>query len=273
MTDDEIRLMEPRFMKASGEFKAEIARRLLRGKARYDPTHISRYPFKPFDVRLAYLDAVIQPLFSRPSPELLAQRLVPDNSFIVVRETSDKDSNSPPLYFSNMVCDYHCLVVEAKHIPIRLNPTLLTEGNISANLSPMARSYLTQLGVVNLDSNVNAAGLIWMHSLAIGYSPAYLSENADGIRQDWPRVPLPAIKEALEVSDGLGRQVAGLLDTEHPVPGVTAGNIRPELQIVAPISREEGGELEGNELAVTAGWGHSGQNNVVMPGKGETGPA
>ena len=31
-----------------------------------------------------------------------------------------------------------------------------------------------------------------MHALAIGYSPAYLSENADGIRRDWPRIPLPA---------------------------------------------------------------------------------
>jgi hypothetical protein len=30
-----------------------------------------------------------------------------------------------------------------------------------------------------------------MHTLAVGYAPDYLSENADGIRQDWPRIPLP----------------------------------------------------------------------------------
>ena len=30
-----------------------------------------------------------------------------------------------------------------------------------------------------------------MHTLAVSYAPDYLSENADGIRQDWPRIPLP----------------------------------------------------------------------------------
>jgi hypothetical protein len=108
-----------------------------------------------------------------------------------------------------------------------------------------------------------------MHALAIGYSPAYLSENADGIRQDWPRVPLPATREALEGSANLGRQVAAVLDTEHLVPGVTAGNIRPELRLMGPITMEGGGQLQDSDLAVTAGWGHSGQNGVVMPGRGK----
>ena len=62
-----------------------------------------------------------------------------------------------------------------------------------------------------------------MHALAIGYSPAYLAENADGIRRDWPRIPLPDSRKALEASAALGRQVAALLDTEADVPGVTAG--------------------------------------------------
>ena len=58
-------------MLSSGEFHAEEARSALKGKVRYDPQAIVRYPFKPFDVRLAYLDAAIHPLFSRPSPQLL----------------------------------------------------------------------------------------------------------------------------------------------------------------------------------------------------------
>ena len=53
-----------------------------------------------------------------------------------------------------------------------------------------------------------------MHALAIGYSPAYLTENADGIRRDWPRIPLPASRKAMEASAALGEQVAALLDTE-----------------------------------------------------------
>jgi len=43
-------------------------------------------------------------------------------------------------------------------------------------------------------ASAETAGLIWMHALAAGYSPDYLSENADGIRQDWPRAPLPATR-------------------------------------------------------------------------------
>ena len=41
---------------------------------------------------------------------------------------------------------------------------------------------------------------------------------------------LPKAKDALLASAALGRQVAALLDTETPVPGVTAGKIRDELK-------------------------------------------
>jgi hypothetical protein len=108
-----------------------------------------------------------------------------------------------------------------------------------------------------------------MHALAIGYSPAYLSENADGIRKDWPRIPLPNTKPLLEASAELGENIAALLDTEKPVPGVTTSTLRPEMQSIAIITREGGGQLQPKELAVTVGWGHAGQNGVVMPGKGK----
>jgi hypothetical protein len=85
-----------------------------------------------------------------------------------------------------------------------------------ANLSNAVRAYLATLGIKNPDSDVETASLVWMHALAIGYSPAYLSENADGIRQDWPRIPLPDTKETLLTSAALGQQIAALLDTETP---------------------------------------------------------
>ncbi len=101
---------------------------------------------------------------------------------------------------------------------------------ITANLSPSARAYLASLGLPDPDTDQATAELIWYHALAIGYSPAYLAENADGIRQDWPRIPLPKAKDSLLASAALGRQVAALLDTEAPVPGVTAGKIRDDLK-------------------------------------------
>jgi hypothetical protein len=109
-----------------------------------------------------------------------------------------------------------------------------------------------------------------MHALAIGYSLAYLTENVDALRQDWPRIPLPGTAELLRASAALGRQVAALLDTERPVPGVTSGKIRPELQAIGVIARVGGGTLNpaAGDLAVTAGWGHAGKGGVTMPGKG-----
>jgi hypothetical protein len=99
-------------------------------------------------------------------------------------------------------------------------------------------------------------------ALAIGYSPAYLSENADGIRGDWPRIPLPDSKEALLASAALGKQIAALLDSERPVVGVTAGAVRPELRSIGVV--QEPAPLD---LSVTAGWGSAGKEGVTMPGK------
>ena len=131
--------------------------------------------------------------------------------------------------------------------------------------------------------------LIWMHALAVGYSPAYLAENADGIRRDWPRIPLPDKRKALEASAELGRQVAALLDTESEVAGVTAGKCEALFKTVAVLSKvgsvaqppsaekpatPEGGRAtnqlnpDAGDLAVTAGWGHAGKGGVTMPAKG-----
>jgi hypothetical protein len=103
---------------------------------------------------------------------------------------------------------------------------------ITANLSLPARQYLKQFGIDNPDADMERASLLWMHALAIGYSPAYLKENEDGIRQDWPRIPLPASREVLEGSARLGHAVAALLDIDGPVKGVTSGTVRPEQRVI-----------------------------------------
>ena len=147
------------------------------------------------------------------------------------------------------------------------------EPTTTANLSPAARAYLGALGLPNPDDDAATAALVWLHALATGYSPAYLSDNADGIRQDWPRLPLPASADALRASAALGAQVAALLDTEQPVPGVTSGRIRPELRGLGEIRRAGGGQLDPAQghLDLTAGWGHAGKAGVTMPGRGKLG--
>ena len=98
----------------------------------------------------------------------------------------------------------------------------------------------------------------------------YLRENADGIRQDFPRIPLPNSQELLIKSAQLGQVIASLLDTENPVIGVTK-KPTPALQKIALISCTDGGNLnpDKGDLIINVGWGHGGKNGVTMPGKGK----
>ncbi len=134
----------------------------------------------------------------------------------------------------------------------------------------MAIDYLESNGVT-YRNDYDAASLIWHHALAIGYSPLYLTENGDGIKQDWPRIPLPNDKAVLMESAKIGKQIAALLDTESQVPSVTTGNVRSELREIAVITKVGGGNLNlgAGESALTAGWGHAGKDAVTMPGKGK----
>jgi hypothetical protein len=284
-TDEDIRQIEPAFMKSSGEFHAVATRARLKGLVAFAQGWIRRYPFKPFDVRFAYLDPSIQPLFSRPSPELLSHAGIPGSGFLITRDTADKASEGPPFYFSPLVCDYDCISGHARHFPVLLRPTGKTNGRNGkkamptgamfaaepkANLSPAARAYMATVSVKDPDAGPTAAAMLWMHALAVGYSPAYLAENADGIRRDWPRVPLPDSRKALDESAALGRQVAALLDTEADVRGVTASPLEAIFKTVGVLSKVGGGALDADagDLAVTAGWGHGGKEGVTMPGKG-----
>ncbi len=136
------------------------------------------------------------------------------------------------------------------------------------NLSAKAVEYLASIGIMDMNANLHDSELVWMHALAICYSSTYLAENADGIKQDWPRIPLPTNRDLLLTSAELGRKVAMFLDTESPVPGITSGKIRIELKAIAVISRIDGGKLNPDvrDLDVTAGWGHAGKEGVTMPG-------
>ncbi|HVA81157.1 MAG TPA: hypothetical protein VNF29_09550, partial [Candidatus Binataceae bacterium] len=53
-SDDQVEVQAPKFMKSSGEFNAKNTRAALKGNVHYDKSKIVRYPFKPFDIRLAY---------------------------------------------------------------------------------------------------------------------------------------------------------------------------------------------------------------------------
>jgi hypothetical protein len=103
------------------------------------------------------------------------------------------------------------------------------------------------------------------------HAPVYRHENEGALRQDWPRLPLPASAQALRASAALGREVAALLDVETPVPGVDAGAVRPDLRLLARPEHTEKSSLDpSTDLAVTAGWGYLAHHGATMPGGGTT---
>jgi hypothetical protein len=131
----------------------------------------------------------------------------------------------------------------------------------TVNLSEHATKYMRDIG--------GDEALLFFHSISVLNAPAYRTENAGALRQDWPRIPLPDSNSALLSSAELGMKIASLLDTEFPLERVSTGNLRPELKPIAITTRVGAGNLKETELALTVGWGHEGKGGVTMPGKGK----
>jgi hypothetical protein len=269
-------------------FDAKKARdKILKLQEKFNQKMLLRYLLRPYEVKWCYYTQ-IRPLWNESRPSLFIHQFQ-GNSFLVSRPAGVATPEGIPFYFTNCLGDFDFIRGHAYHFPMRLrqnySETVNTEDNtqgklfdssdfntsqIKANLSEKSRQYLNQLGINNLDENIENASLIWLHSLAIGYSPLYLGENADGIRQDFPRIPLPNSQELLIKSAQLGQAIASLLDTENPVIGVTK-KPTPALQKIALISCTDGGNLnpDKGDLIINVGWGHGGKNGVTMPGKGK----
>ena len=275
------------------EDMARFDARQARGKALaaepFRTQSIRRLMVRPMDHRWCYYTS-LRPIWNEPRPAYVEQ-CWPGNSALVTRRRGVAVPEGVPFFYTPSIGAQHGLNTDAYYVPVRLREATkeLSGGRQSsfatdaappqANLSVAARSYLTGLGIENPDDDAETAGLIWMHALAIGYSPAYLTENADGIRQDWPRIPLPDSKELLEASAALGERIALLLDPETPLEEALTRGAGPKIDMallkdIAVPARvgggalKEGGEEGKEELAVTAGWGHAGKGGVTMPGKG-----
>jgi hypothetical protein len=263
--------------KDAARYVARECRSKVLDEEGFDEARIQRYAVRPFDLQWCYYSPV-RPLWNEPRPSYWAQ-CWEGNTFFVTRPAGAVSPEGVPAFFSSILGDNDFQRGHAYYFPVRLRASTgtLFEGaeldtGIRANLSRPARNYLQELGLENVDTDHGMAEQIWMHALAVCFSPAYLSENEGGLRQDWPRVPLPASKSTLLKSIELGRILAALLNTEEPVIGVTAGEIRPEISPIAVISKAGGGALDPNagELELMAGWGHSGKGGACMPGKGKS---
>ena len=269
LSHDEIERRYPVAMKTttSIRLRAREVRDLRIARGKPDASGFIPYAFRPFDNRWLYWEED-SGLLARPSPDYRPH--VFKGNFSLVSQQKPRREWSPPQVISRMGC-YDLMDRNVSCFPAWLRDDgISSEENTSrrANLSGAAQRYLDWLGLGVED--------LFHHTLAVLHNPAYREANAGALRMEWPRIPLPGwpdgkvegATDALARSATQGRELAALLNPDTSVPGVTQAPLRPEIAAIAVPATTGGRNMAGDDFAVTAGWGHRGQGDAVMPGQG-----
>jgi hypothetical protein len=261
ISHEEMRQIAPGAMASTARFQAEQTRDYLR-KRGFKLESVVPYCYRPFDMRWLYWEPETKLLDEKRSEYV--PHVGAGSIWLQSRQKGERQVEGTPFFVTRQAADWHLTRPGCACFPLSAADHHLLEGLDSGpeNLSRSALAYLSRLEAVRES--------LWFHSLATGHSSKYLSENSGAIWQDWPRVPLPASKDALAASAALGREVAALLDCEQDVRCVTVSPVRPELRPIGVISAACGTLDPGSgDLDVTAGWGHGGKGGVTMPAKGK----
>lgn len=264
VSDEELGRLIPGAMRSAGQYDARKARASLLQRGLLGD-NIVPYAYRPFDNRWLYWEPEAY-LLDRNRAEY-APHVVPGTKWIEARQKQPMERFDRG-YVTGLLADNFGNGLSS-YFPTRLKAEALErtllhdpEQTLVRNLSQAAEAYL--------EAGASDCTALFHHVAATLRSPAYGLENAGALRQDWPRIPLPATRDALLASAELGRRVAVLLDVEEPVDEVTTGGVRRELRPVGVLTSAAGDQLDpsAGDLAVTAGWGHAGKGGVTMPGRG-----
>ncbi len=228
------------------------------------------YSYRPFDTRWLYWE-MDGGLLDRPRPDY-QPNVFEGNIWLSSAQHLRKGATEPQVCFAHHMASYHLIERGALWFPAYLRYDDKETNNNSMqrrpNLTIEAGNYLRYLGASVED--------LFHYVLATLHDPAYREANAGALRMEWPRIPLPGwpdgetdgAAETLAASAARGRELACLLDPDTPVPGVTQGALRPEIAALAVPATTDGRNMTGDDFALTAGWGHYGTGDAVMPGQG-----
>ena len=260
LSHEEIARRYPPAMRDAARFDARAVRDALLARGGPDEAGFIRHAYRPFDNRWLYWEAD-GGLLDRPRTDYRPH--VFEGNLWLVTQQKPRREWSPPQVIQHIGC-LDLMDRGATCVPAWLREDVDRRPNLSAT----ARRYLEHLGASVED--------LFHHVLATLHDPAYREANAGALRMEWPRVPLPGwpdggdagAADTLARSAERGRELAALLDPETPVPGVTQGPLRPETAAVAVPATTHGRNMAGGDFALTAGWGHHGTGEAVMPGQG-----
>ena len=267
LSHEQIARRYPAVMKKTARFDARAVRDYLLKRGGPNEAGFVRFAYRPFDNRWLYWE-LDSGLLDRPRADYKVHVL--ERNLQLVTQQKPRREWSPPQVISHTGC-LDLIDRSATCIPMCLRDEGIINSSGQAcrpNLSIAAQNYLTAL-----DASVED---LFHHALAVLHDPAYREANAGALRMGWPRIPLPGWPKGtaegaageLAHSASRGRQLAALLDPDVPVPGVTQGPLRPEMAVIAVPATTHGRNMADEDFAVTAGWGHTGKGDAVMPGQG-----
>ena len=269
LSHEEIAQRYPAVMKTTTLFNARRVRDALLKRGGPIDAGFIHFAYRPFDIRWLYWEED-SGLLDRPRADY-RPHVFEGNVWLSAAQHLRKGAEEPQACFAKYIGSLHLIERGTNMFPAWLcNEGIENDGNSARNpnLSGTAQRYLERLGAGVED--------LFYHVLAVLHDPAYREGNAGALRMEWPRIPLPGwpdsktegAAEALAASATRGRELARLLDPDAPVPSVTQGPLCQEIATIAVPATTEGRNMTGDDFAVTAGWGHFGTGDAVMPGQG-----
>ena len=270
LSHEDIARRYPGVMKATTQFDAQAVRDALLKRGGPAVDGFVRYAYRPFDIRWLYWEPD-SALLDRPRAEY-KPHVFDGNLWFSAVPRLRRDAAEAQSALTMHLASLHLNEWGASMFPAWLRDDGLridgTGTQHRPNLSLSAQHYLDSMGASAED--------LFHHVIATLHDSGYRTANAGALRMEWPRIPLPGwpdgdahgAADALAESAERGRQLAALLDSDIPVAGVTTSALHSELATIAVPMTTDGGNMSGDDFAVSAGWGHFGSGEAVMPGQG-----
>ena len=268
LSHEEIAQSYPRVMQTTGRFDARSTRDTLLARGGPNQSAFIRHAYRPFDNRWLYWEAETR-LLREKSPRY-PLHVFEGNLWLSAAQHLRKGADEPQACFTEHVASRHLIERGTNMFPAWLREEGLNVASAGRrpNLSEAAQGYLKRIGASVED--------LFHHTLATLHDPAYRAANSGALRMEWPRIPLPGWPnggakddgEVITQSAARGRELARMLDTDTAVLGVTQAPLRSEMAAIAVPSTTAGGQMMSDDFAVTAGWGHYGAGEAVMPSQG-----
>ena len=259
----------PGVMKSTARFNARAVRDALLKRGDLAEDGFVRYAYRPFDNRWLYWDADTKLLDEKRTD--YKPHVFERNSWLEMREKEARPEFSRGTLCRHLADNFGNGLSSFMPLWLLDDGLGINDGGTQhrPNLSLSAQHYLDSMGAGVED--------LFHHVIATLHDPAYRTANAGALRMAWPRIPLPGwpngvadgAADALAESAARGRELAALLDSDTRMDGVTSGALRPELAAIAVPTTTDGGNMAGDDFAVSAGWGHLGTGDAVMPGQGK----